>query len=256
MSESRQQRLDDALPSSAGEIESEHAFRAAWKQPEDIDRILREATAERYTLNVCAGESPLGDVQVDAQPRQRGVIPADMNQLPFADNSFEAAIVDPPWNLNYFKRQHPLFEPIRVVEPNGVVFFNARWIGESTRTRIDPPILIRSDDPWGDISVIVAHRVDPDQQDLTHWGAGIDDVPTRPNPLQMATCGCCGNELPRVDAYHSDHLDPDTFCSLECMHRLESEFGEALTLIDDETGPYPAYEATQRAFGEGDGGNG
>lgn len=250
MSQPEQQRLDGDRPQAFGDVDSEHTFKSVWKQPEDVDRILREATADCYTLNVCAGESPLGDVKVDAQPRQPDAIPADMNRLPFDDNSFEAAIVDPPWNLNYFKRQKPLFEPIRVVEPNGVVFFNARWIGESQQTRIDPPLLIRADDPWGDISVIVAHRVDPDQQDLTHWGAGVDDVPTRPNPRQMVTCGCCRTDVPKPDAYHSDVLIPDTFCSIECMHRLEGRFGEPLTPVDGEVGPYPAHQALQSARSE------
>lgn len=176
-----------------------------------------------------------------------------MASLPFRDDTFDYGLLDPPWNLNYFQRQKPLFEAIRVVKPDGVVFFNARWTGESRESRIEPPILIRSDDAWGDVSVIVAHRVDPDQRDLAHWGAGVDDVPTRPNPWAHVRCRGCHEQVRKTDALRSDHLgigEGDPFCSVECLHETESGLGEPLTHVPSNRSPYPVANELARARDE------
>lgn len=152
-------------------LHSDHTFRAVWRQPEDVDRYLREQ-AEGRVLNVCAGQSPLGDVKVDADPQQPGVIPADMTRLPFTDVSFDTVLFDPPWKLGYYKRQRPFFECVRVYKPDGLILMNARWLGESENTVLAGPPVVRADDEWVNVSAIVPHRKQPGQTTLADHSQG------------------------------------------------------------------------------------
>lgn len=239
-SETTQRRLDvpDDHPFAGAALDSDHLYEAAWRMPEDVERLLREATADGYTLNVCAGKLDVGDVLVDADPQLPHAIPADMDTLPFEDSTFDYVLLDPPWKLNYYKRQMPFFEAVRVTKPDGLILANWLWIGESENTRIDGPLLIRADDAWANISVIVPHRKQPAQADLTEWGAGNDAVPTRPNPLKWTECANCGSTVRKTDAYESESLFPSTFCSAEHMHEVEHHFGEPLTPVDEPTEYY------------------
>lgn len=152
--------MSDTIP-----IQSRHLYEGVWRQPEDVDRLLR-TRAEGYTLNLCSGESPLGDVQVDVDRNRSPDIQADMCDLPFAEATFDTVIWDPPWKLEYYDRQSPFFEAVRVTKPNGLILMNALWIGESQNTTIDGPPIIRADDEWANVSVIVPHRKQRNQTTL------------------------------------------------------------------------------------------
>jgi len=146
-------------------IHSKHTFEATWRQPEDVDRWIRER-CEGRVANVCCGQSPIGDVRVDADPEHNPDVVADMENLPFQDATFGTVVFDPPWKLGYYKRMTPFFECVRVLKPDGLLLMNALWIGESERTVIDGRPVIRADDEWSNISAIVPHRKQPDQQQL------------------------------------------------------------------------------------------
>ena len=147
-------------------IQSKHTFKALWKQPEDVDRYLRQK-AEGYTLNVCSGESPLGDVQIDADRERAPDVVGDMYNLPFPDATFDTVLFDPPWKLDFYNRQTPFFECVRVTKPNGLILMNALWMGESENTTIDENnIVVRADDRWANISAIVPLRKQPGQTTL------------------------------------------------------------------------------------------
>jgi len=146
-------------------VQAKHLYEALWRQPEDVDRWLRDR-AEGYTLNLCSGESPLGDVQIDIDRDRDPDAQADMNTLPFAPATFDTVIFDPPWKLEYYDRQTPFFEAVRVTKPNGLILMNALWVGESENTTVDGPPLIRADDKWANVSVIVPHRKQPNQTTL------------------------------------------------------------------------------------------
>lgn len=148
-------------------IHSDHVYQSSWRQPEDIDRYLRERI-EGYSLNVCVGESPLGDVTLDIDESHNPDVIADMNNLPFTDSSFETVIFDPPWKMGYFQRQSPFFECVRVTEPNGLILANMRWVAESENTEIEETV-VRADDEWGNISVIVSHRKQSGQTGLGEY---------------------------------------------------------------------------------------
>lgn len=148
-------------------IHSDHVYKSSWRQPEDIDRYLRERI-EGYSLNVCVGESPLGDVTLDMDKSHNPDVIADMNSLPFPDSTFETVIFDPPWKMGYFKRQKPFFECVRVTETNGLILANMRWVGESQNTQIEDTV-VRADDEWANISVIVSHRKQSGQTGLGEY---------------------------------------------------------------------------------------
>jgi len=145
-------------------IHSQHTFQSTWKQPEDVDRYLREK-CDGHTLNLCSGESPLGDIQVDADIARKPDILADMNELPFSDEAFDTVLFDPPWKLEYFDRQDSFFEAVRVADVGGRILVNALWLAESEETEIEE-LVVRADDPWANVSTIAIHRKQPNQTKL------------------------------------------------------------------------------------------
>ena len=147
-------------------LKHKHIYQSSWRQPESVDRWLREK-AEGRVLNVCSGESPLGDVQVDADLDRAPDILADMSALPFSDASFDTVIFDPPWKMGYYQRQTPFFECVRVCKPNGRILMTALWVGDSENTVVEETV-VRADDEWANISVIVEHRKQPGQVTLTN----------------------------------------------------------------------------------------
>lgn len=147
------------------EIQSKHTYEATWRQPEDVDRYLR-TKAEGRTLNLCCGQSPLGDVRVDADPQHDPDVKADMRNLPFGDATFDTVLFDPPWKMGYYQRQTPFFEAVRVTKPDGLILMNALWVGESENTTVDGTPIIRADDEWANVSVIVPHRKQANQTTL------------------------------------------------------------------------------------------
>ena len=76
-----------------------------------------------------------------------------MNALPFPDNVFDTVISDPPWKLNFFKRQKPFFEAVRVCRPGGTIIYNATWRPVSKFVKLKQAIL-RTDNNWAGVSAI------------------------------------------------------------------------------------------------------
>lgn len=85
-------------------------------------------------LHLCSGNLPpstLG-VRVDIRAAAKPDVVADGRRLPFADNSFAAALIDPPWAIEYARDlygtdyprpAHLLREAGRVVRPRGRIGF-------------------------------------------------------------------------------------------------------------------------------------
>jgi len=142
-----------------------HRFEDCWRWPASVERFAREH-ADGYTLNVCAGESDVGDVKVDVEPRRDDVLEADMRNLPFNDATFDTVISDPPWKIGYYQRFKPFFECVRVAKPGGKILYNATWIPEADNCRLDQ-IRVRQDEEFSDASVLALFTKEPGQQQLT-----------------------------------------------------------------------------------------
>lgn len=173
----------------------EHQFTSSWRWTDSFESWV-ESLVSGYTVNVCAGLCPLGDVRVDlmspleivglmeadentslsdargvlsellderfigrdvvqelygaTDPASHelaeyidtdGCVRADVfsdNPLPFADNTFDWTVSDPPWKeLPTSDREHLFDELVRITKPGGHILFNAWWIPTSDSVSLD-----------------------------------------------------------------------------------------------------------------------
>lgn len=127
-----------------------------WVWPETVTEKLRPLI-NGCSINVCCGLSPLGDIKVDIEPRHAGVTKADMNDLPYADNSFDTVISDPPWKLEFFKRMLPFRECVRICKVDGRIIYNCIWRPVNKYVELERAIL-RTDNNFANVSVIWIFR--------------------------------------------------------------------------------------------------
>ena len=233
---------------SDAHIPSDHQFKSKWRWPEDVEETVTELMSG-YSLNICCGLSPLGDVRVDASKDPAGMLDedsddfdqedlnnalasdavavqptmaADMKNLPFDDCSFDTVIFDPPWKMAYFDRYKPFYEAVRVCKKGGRIIVNAKWPCESELTEIISPfdsqgddevMIVRADNPWRDASIITVHekvaREDENESLDAFQGTETDAVPTRPRPNQWQECYGCKDEMPRDELEYTSEHAPD-----------------------------------------------
>ena len=137
-------------------------FREAWAWERPIEQFV-QSRIEGKSLNVCSGSSLIGDVKIDVSPRKQwffennGMVKADMMELPFANESFDTVICDPPWKMDFFKRPSQFFELIRVCKTGGNIIYNATWIPESNAVKLKE-IWIRKSARFGTVSALCVFR--------------------------------------------------------------------------------------------------
>ena len=110
-----------------------------------------------YSLNVCAGKSPLGNVKLDLDPADKSIMKGDMRDLPFKNETFDTVIQDPPWKIGYYERMRPFFECVRVTKVGGLIIYNATWIPESQSTKLIK-VFVRQDNSFSNTSIISLHK--------------------------------------------------------------------------------------------------
>lgn len=125
---------------------------SSWIWDKKVNDFVRNKI-KGYSLNICAGLSDVGDVKIDLDPKNKDVQMADMNKLPFKDNTFDTVISDPPWKIGFFQRQRPFFEAVRVCKVGGKIIYNCSWRPTSKIVELEEAI-IRTDNLWSSISVI------------------------------------------------------------------------------------------------------
>lgn len=123
-----------------------------WIWPDKVNNKIKKLMTG-YSLNVCAGASPLGDVKIDIEPISPAVQKGDMRNLPFADETFDTVISDPPWKISFFKRMKPFFEAVRVCKVGGRIIYNCNWRPVSKFVKLEKAIL-RTDNNWCSVSII------------------------------------------------------------------------------------------------------
>ena len=127
-------------------------LRKCWVWSETVTDVVK-GFVKGYTLNCPCGVSKLGDVRADIEPRDVDVVKADMNCLDFPDNTFDTVISDPPWKINFFRRQKPFFEAVRVCKVGGRIIYNCVWRPTSKYVKLRKAI-VRTDAPWLQASII------------------------------------------------------------------------------------------------------
>lgn len=127
-------------------------LRKVWIWPTVVEDYVK-SNVQGYSLNCPSGASKIGDVLGDLEPISSDVRKMDMTQLPFEDNTFDTVISDPPWKINFFHRQRPFFESVRVCKVGGRIIYNAYWIPISKYVHLEECV-IRQDSRWCNVSVI------------------------------------------------------------------------------------------------------
>ena len=88
--------------------------------PEEVSEVLQSLLISR-SLHVCCGHSPLGDVRCDFDRETNPTVVCDAANLPFADESFESVLCDPPYNGN-FQWNHDLLCELSRVTSKRIIF--------------------------------------------------------------------------------------------------------------------------------------
>jgi hypothetical protein len=88
--------------------------------PESIEDFLDSLLVGR-SLHICCGKSMLGDVRLDLDPNVNPDIIADAAKIPFADNSFETILCDPPYN-GKMQWNHDLLSELARVAKLRIIF--------------------------------------------------------------------------------------------------------------------------------------
>ena len=95
----------------------------SWEWPQDITNNVEALLDPGSTLNICAGNSRLGDVKIDLEPKREDIDKMNMRDLKFEDGTFNNVIIDPPWKLGYYQRFRPFYEAVRVTKIHTGVMF-------------------------------------------------------------------------------------------------------------------------------------
>lgn len=135
-----------------GKINRNCLLQKSWVWPNLVTEKVRPFI-QGYSLNVCAGLSELGDIRLDIDPKLPTVQKADMNALPYPDNTFDTVVSDPPWKINFFHRQRPFFEVVRVCKVGGRIIYNCTWRPISKYVKLEK-VYLRTDNNWANISAI------------------------------------------------------------------------------------------------------
>ena len=151
-----------------------HKLRKAWIWDKDIEEFIENKLKDylgslegKRILNCPCGKSRIGthfcdlDKEIFTEEELRDeehYRVADMRNLPYPNDYFDAAISDPPWKLNYFQRFRPYYELTRVVKNGGIILYNATWIPYSKRDEI-LEVYVRQDVAFGQASILSVIRV-------------------------------------------------------------------------------------------------
>lgn len=137
---------------SIGKINKNCQLQESWVWPNLVTKKIT-SLIRGYSLNICSGLSELGDIKLDIDPRSPTVQKADMSELPFKDETFDTVISDPPWKINFFQRQRPFFEAVRVCKTGGRIIYNCVWRPVSKYVKLEK-VFLRTDNNWTNISAI------------------------------------------------------------------------------------------------------
>lgn len=88
--------------------------------PESIEEFL-DSLLVGNSLHVCCGKSMLGNVRLDLDPENNPDVIADAAKMPFADNSFNTVLCDPPYN-GQMQWNHDLLSELSRVAQNRIIF--------------------------------------------------------------------------------------------------------------------------------------
>jgi hypothetical protein len=83
-------------------ITESNKYRAEWADPPDIRQWLSRELFAGDVLNMCCGDSPLGDVQADMDEDRNPDVVADLENpetWPWDEREFDTVYCDPPFGM-------------------------------------------------------------------------------------------------------------------------------------------------------------
>lgn len=132
-------------------------FRKAFRFEGDVEEWIASQMIG-YTLNAPCGQSPLGILRLDNDPAMNPTQLYEIPKIPFACESFDTVLSDPPWKLPYFERQQQFFELCHVVKTHGRIIFNAPWVPTAKCVELETVFVRPGKTPWANTSVVSLFR--------------------------------------------------------------------------------------------------
>jgi len=107
-------------------------YKKMWSFPERTEEFCKSHLFGKI-LHICCGASLIGDCRIDIekqdiQDTKDGFKIGDMYNLPVENNSYDSALIDPPWHIEYTKRMKFIYEIRDKIKINGVLVLNAPFI--------------------------------------------------------------------------------------------------------------------------------
>lgn len=141
---------------------SAYEFKKSWEWPYSLYKLARKKL-QGLTINVCCGKNDLGDVRIDILPEMEPDIIADMWYLPVRNEIWDTVICDPPWKIEYNKRQDLLYRIRDLLRLGGQLIWNAPF-WPRIKCLVDTEFWVRVPNPGGscyrhlNVSVLVIAR--------------------------------------------------------------------------------------------------
>ena len=137
-------------------VEKVQLYKKNWRDPSEIEDIVKKYN-HGFVLNMPCGESKVGHVRADVDPKVKPDIICDMFNPPFKRSSFDMIYSDPPWNINIFKRRKLAIALTNLLKPiTGHLVFNCDWILMNKVLQLKDIYFITSSN-FGSISAITTY---------------------------------------------------------------------------------------------------
>lgn len=131
-------------------------YKKNWRDPKEVEDIISKYN-HGLVLNMPCGESQIGDIRADIDPKVNPDIICDMFKPPFPRSQFDMIYCDPPWDIDIFKRRKlaiVLTNLLKLV--TGRLVFNCDWILMNKVLQLQDIYFITSRN-FGSISAITTY---------------------------------------------------------------------------------------------------
>ena len=109
-------------------VEKIQLFKKQWRDPKEIEDIVKQYN-HGIVLNMPCGESKIGSIRADIDPKVKPDIIVDMFNPPFKRSYFDMIYCDPPWDIDIFKRRRLAIILTNLLKPiTGRLVFNCDWV--------------------------------------------------------------------------------------------------------------------------------
>jgi len=116
-----------------------------WSYPPTVEKLLRDITAGRTVLQLFGGLSRWG-TKLDIDPTTTPHVRGDAWLPPFARDSFDVVILDPPYAGINQQMKQMLIRGAAFVAREHVIWFHTQWVAPDSGMRRERSWLVRVGD--------------------------------------------------------------------------------------------------------------